>query len=45
MPTGKIKTLKSGFGYIQPDDGSNDVHFHHTGLTSVQFNNLTEGRK
>lgn len=45
MPTGKIKTLLKGFGFIQPDDGSRDVHFHHSGLIGVQFNDLTEGQQ
>ena len=44
MPTGKIKTLLKGFGFIQPEDGGKDVHFHRTGLKSVQFDQLTEGQ-
>jgi CRISPR-associated protein Csm2 len=45
MPTGKIKTLLNGFGFIQPDDGGKDVHFHRTGLKNVQFDELVEGQQ
>ena len=45
MPTGKIKTLLKGFGYIQPDDGGKDVHFSQRALQNVRFNELIEGQQ
>lgn len=45
MPTGKIKTLLKGFGFIQPDDGSKDVHFSRRALKNVQFDELIEGQQ
>ena len=45
MPTGKIKNLLNGYGFIEPDSGSKDVHFHHTGLNAVQFDELVTGQK
>lgn len=44
MATGKIKTLKNGFGFIAPDDGSNDVFFHMSELQGVEFNSLQLGQ-
>ena len=45
MPTGKIKTLLKGFGFIQPDDGGGDVHFSRRALKNVQFDELVEGQQ
>ena len=45
MPTGKIKTLLKGFGFIQPDDKGKDVHFKRSVLKNVQFDELVEGQQ
>jgi CspA family cold shock protein len=45
MESGKIKRLVAdrGFGFITPDDGSQDVFFHHTALRGVKFAQLEVG--
>lgn len=45
MPTGKIKTLKNGFGFISPDGGGGDVHFLGKFIKNAQFNELTVGQQ
>ena len=45
MPTGKIKTLLKGYGFIQPDDGDKDVHFTRSALKNAQFDELVEGQQ
>ena len=45
MPTGKIKTLLNGYGFITPDEGGKDVHFHRNGLKNIQFDELVEGQE
>ena len=45
MPTGTVKTLKRGFGFIQPDDGNRDVHFSHQALKNAEFDDLEEGQR
>jgi cold shock protein len=44
--TGTIKKLmqQKGFGFIVPDDGSDDVFFHRGSMAPrVQFEDLSEG--
>jgi CspA family cold shock protein len=44
--TGRIKKVvrEKGFGFIQADDGSDDVFFHRSKLgPKVQFDDLREG--
>ena len=45
MPTGKIKTLRNGFGFIAPDEGSEDVHFPARAVKNAQFDELSEGQQ
>lgn len=42
--TGKIKALRSGYGFITPDEGDKDVFFHSTSLDGVTFDSLKEGQ-
>lgn len=41
MKTGVVKFFNSekGFGFIIPDDNSDEVFFHHTGSKERGFNN------
>jgi CspA family cold shock protein len=45
--TGTIKKIMrdKGFGFIVPDDGSDDVFFHRSRLEKVQFEDLREGEE
>ena len=46
MPEGRIKKIihDRGFGFVRGDDG-NEVFFHRTELTTVDFDSLEEGQK
>ena len=44
--TGRIKKIlpDKGFGFITPDDGSDDVFFHRSRVAAkIQFEDLREG--
>ena len=45
MPEGRIKKIihDRGFGFVRGDDG-NEVFFHRTELTTVDFDSLEEGQ-
>ena len=45
MPTGTVKWFNAnkGFGFIEPDDGQNDVFVHVTAVQESGLGNLDEG--
>jgi cold shock protein len=47
MATGTVKWFNParGFGFIQPDDGSNDVFVHISALERSDLAQLLEGQK
>ena len=45
MPQGTIKTLTTkGFGFIQSDDGGEDVFVHHSVIQMDGYRTLQEGQ-
>jgi cold shock protein len=47
MPQGTVKWFneEKGYGFITPDDGSEDLFVHHTGIAGSGFKSLEEGAK
>jgi len=47
MPRGTIKSLQydRAFGFITPDDGSDDIFFHMTAVVGATFAHLRRGQR
>ncbi len=47
MPTGTVKWFNptKGFGFIEPEDGSNDAFVHISAVERAGLSTLSEGQK
>lgn len=47
MPTGTVKWFNAakGFGFIEPDEGGNDVFVHISAVQNSGMDGLNEGQK
>jgi len=47
MPTGTVKwfNAEKGFGFIVPDDGSQDLFAHYSAIEATGYRSLEEGQK
>ena len=47
MAQGTVKwfSAEKGYGFVSPDDGSEDLFVHYTGIEGTGFRSLTKGER